>query len=177
MGKNKNKNKKDKQEVAGATQQNQKKAEAHVQTTESGCGSDVPIDQQTPEPVEEVEVKTAEERVQEYRDQTAKVHKKFIEQFEQEIALIMNEDHIEERKQEQLSQVEPELQKLEKVTKKMMSDMEKITGAGATNFKRVRDKIMGELFENIKKANQMLTKSNIQRMDYQEQISDYKKRI
>jgi chromosome segregation ATPase len=59
----------------------------------------------------------------------------------------------------------------------MVSDMEKITGLGTTNFKRVRDKIMGELFENIKKGNQLLTKSNMQRMDYQSQISDYKTKI
>lgn len=50
--------------------------------------------------------------------------------------------------------MEPELKKFEKITKKMLNDMENLAGPGATNFKGVRDKIMSECFEYIKKANQ-----------------------
>ena len=95
-----------------------------------------------------------------------KVHKKFIDQFEKEIELLLQDDHLEERKAEQLMQVEPELAKLEKSTKKMVNDMENMAGVGATNVKGVRDKIMGELFEYIKKGNQMISKSSGQRIGY-----------
>ena len=63
----------------------------------------MPIEAQKPEPVEEEEVpKTAEERVQEYAESTLKVHKKFIGQFEAEIEGILNEEHIDGYKKEQM---------------------------------------------------------------------------
>lgn len=94
----------------------------------------------------------------------------FVDQFETKIKELQNQDFIEEKRAHSNKLCEAEIEKYEKVLKKIKNDMEDYTGPGATNFKVVRDKILAENFKPIKKMNEELNSISIKRSQLQSTI-------
>lgn len=86
--------------------------------------------------------KTAEERANEYQENSMRIHNQFIEKFQaEEAALTKVLDNSE--KQKQLAKREQDEQKkLDKIIKKEKNDFEDIAGPGCSNAKLVHDKIL-----------------------------------
>jgi hypothetical protein len=86
--------------------------------------------------------KTAQERADEYQENSMRIHNQFIEKFQlEEESLNRKVDN--SAKQSQLAKREQdELKKLDKIIKKEQNDFEDIAGPGATNAKMVHDKIL-----------------------------------
>ena len=94
---------------------------------------------------EEGERKTAEERSQEYINNSTKYHRQFVDQFESEFQkLIQDQDYSEELKS-LTPKEEAERKKFEKLIKKELNEVEDIASPGATNAKAVYEKILRTL--------------------------------
>lgn len=86
--------------------------------------------------------RTAQERADEYQENSLRIHQQFIEKFQiEEDSLTRDPDNIDKRRQ--LAKREgDEIKKLEKIIKKETNEFENVAGPGATNAKLVHDKIL-----------------------------------
>ena len=155
------KNKKQKQvpKEAPKEQAKEETKETATETVEAPQEANETAVIQAPPPV----VKCPESMADEYYNSTLEVFNQYSDKFSAEIEVLQNESHLEELKARNKAQCEEEIQKYQKVSIKVINDMENITGPGATNFKVVRDKILAESFTLIKKMNEDLNSMSIKR--------------
>ena len=98
--------------------------------------------------------KTAQERADEYIENSNQIHEQFIKQFEKDEAQLNEDPEVDIIKEKLKKREQDEFKKLEKILKKERNDFEDVSGPGA-NAKQVHDKIVRTL-NNMRKISKEL---------------------
>ena len=181
MGKNKKKQKQAQQQQQQQDNQAQQTEHTHEhEHTGNCCGGheDPPAETETDKirvPVMDLK-RTAQERADEYQENSMKIHQQFIEKFQAEEAALSREpDNLDKRRQ-LAKREQDEVKKLDKIIKKEKNDFEDVAGPGCSNAKLVHDKILRTI-GNMRKVSKQYSDTKQENQVFVDKIEENKKTV